>query len=533
MRTVVVGSGVAGCHAALTLLERGHDVELWDVGRDDVPAPFPGVPFHGLKDRLPDAPAHFLGARLQAMVPPAVPELLRYPPSRRFLAGADDALWSFVDGGMAPYASFATGGLANGWGANALAFDDNDMLGWPVSAAEMAAAYRTVFQRVPTAGPADDELAPHLRGVHLSQPPLALSMADEVLLGAYAKRSRSLAQRGVLLGRARMAVVTDPARSEACDYCDRCLWGCPRGSIYNPALTTLAQCAAHRGFSHLRGRHVIAVLAADGRVCGVRFLDLASDTVREEPCDAVFLAAGALGSGAIFLRTLQAVRPDLGPDSEALLDTTVVKVPYVSLRAIGRPERERTFQFNRLILGLVGEHAGWPRYLHAEVLHLTSLMYHPLIERMPFDSRTSTRLFFALKSALGVVTLFFPDRATAGNRQTLVDAGGRWPAVRLDYAETAAKEALVAGTVARVRSALWSLGCVPRGMSRSPIGGGIHYAGTIPMGDGPKRCAADGQSNLLRNLYVADGAAFPALPSKSITMSLAAHATRVTAGARL
>jgi len=53
------------------------------------------------------------------------------------------------------------------------------------------------------------------------------------------------------------------------------------------------------------------------------------------------------------------------------------------------------------------------------------------------------------------------------------------------------------------------------------------------MGAGPKRCNAKGQSNLFANLYIADGAAFPALPSKSITISLAAHATRVALGAQL
>jgi choline dehydrogenase-like flavoprotein len=53
------------------------------------------------------------------------------------------------------------------------------------------------------------------------------------------------------------------------------------------------------------------------------------------------------------------------------------------------------------------------------------------------------------------------------------------------------------------------------------------------MGNGPKRCDAKGRSNLFSNLYIADGAAFPSLPSKSITMSLAAHATRVALGADL
>jgi choline dehydrogenase-like flavoprotein len=53
------------------------------------------------------------------------------------------------------------------------------------------------------------------------------------------------------------------------------------------------------------------------------------------------------------------------------------------------------------------------------------------------------------------------------------------------------------------------------------------------MGTGPKRCDSAGRSNLFPNLYIADGAAFPTLPSKSITMSLAAHATRVASNARL
>jgi choline dehydrogenase-like flavoprotein len=529
----VVGAGVAGCHAALTLLERGHEVDLWDVGRDDAAPTLPGTTLHGLKDALPHPFDHFLGDDLRALVPPAVPELLRYPPSRRFLAASDDPLSGFEADGFHPYASFATGGLANGWGANALAYDDDDLAGWPVSSGEMDAAYRTAFARVPVAGPVDDDLAPHLRGVHPSQPPLALTTADRILLDRYASKREALRERGVVLGHARMAVVTDPAQPRACDRCDRCLWGCPRGAIYNPATSTLAACAAHPGFRHLRGRYVIALPSRDGRITAVRYLDTATDEIREEPCDVVFLAAGALQTGAVFLRTLKAAHPHLPAESDALMDTAVVKVPYVSLRAVGRAPDERAFQFNRLLMGLVGPGSDGPRYLHGEVLHLTSLVYHPLIERMPFDTRTSARLFFALRSALGVVTLFMPDRPTPGNRQVLIEGGARWDAVRLSYRETPAKDADVQRAVATVRAALRTLGCVPRDAARSPSGGGIHYAGTVPMGSGPHRCGTDGLANAFSNLYIADGAAFPTLPSKSITMSLAAHAIRVAGAARL
>ena len=526
-RIVVVGSGVSGAHATLTLLERGHDVELWDVGREEPAFPVQGATFHELKDRLADPIAYFLGADLQALVPPASPELLRYPPSREFLTSREDSLWNLTSDSFFAYGSFAKGGLANGWGANALAFDDNDLAEWPVSFSDMEAAYKTVYERIPVAGPIQDDLTPHLRGVYPSQPSVRLSASDQRLLKTYERRKAKLTKLGVKIGYARLAVVTDPSRADACDYSGRCLWGCPKGSIYNPRLSTLKECETHRGFRYVAGRLVLALRSSGNKIDGIRYLDVATREIREEACDVVFLAAGALQTGAIFLRTLKAARAEAAPQSEGLMDTTVVRIPFVALRSIGQPPDARSFQFNRLIAGIVGESTQWPRYLHAELLHLTSLIYHPLIERMPFDTRTSTKLFFALKPAIGVATLFFPDRITPGNHQRVVDHGGISDKVELHYRKSEDKERFIRHSVARMRSALYRLGCIPRGAVRSPPGAGIHYAGTVPMGNGPKRCDATGRSNLFSNLYIADGAAFPSLPSKSITMSLAAHATRV------
>ena len=261
MRTVVVGGGVSGAHAALTLLERGHDVELWDVGRDEAGFAEPGTGFHEWKTRLADPVAQFLGPDLGALIPPATAELLRYPPSRQFLASPEDPLWSFESDGFSPYASFAKGGLANGWGANALSFDADDIAEWPVSISEMDAAYRTVYQRIRVAGPIDDDLTSHLAGVYPSEPPVRLFDADERLLQSYERRKLKLAKSGIRVGRARMAVMTDASRHNACDYCERCLWGCPKAAIYNPRLTTLAECEANRGFRYMSGRLVLSLLS--------------------------------------------------------------------------------------------------------------------------------------------------------------------------------------------------------------------------------------------------------------------------------
>jgi choline dehydrogenase-like flavoprotein len=533
MRIVVVGSGVSGAHAALTLLERGHDVELWDVGREEKAFPEHGATFHELKSRLSDPITYFLGEDLEALVPPAASELIRPPPSRQFLAHSGDPLWSFTSDTFFPLASFTKGGLANGWGANALAFDENDIAEWPVSFSEMDATYRTACARIPIAGPSDDDLSPHLQGVYPSQRPVRLTASDEQLLRNYAKCSATLRGLGIRLGRARLAVVTDPGRDDACHYCDRCLWGCPRKSIYNPRESTLKDCEARPGFRYLPQRLVLSLRCEETRVTGIRYLDTISSQIREEPCDVVFLAAGALQTGAIFLRTLKRARPELAPETDGLMDKTFVKIPYLNLRSIGQRDDPRSFQFNRLIMGMITETNAWPRYLHCELLNLTGLIYHPLIERIPFDSRLSKKLFFALKSALGAATLFFPDKITPSNRQVLLDSADRWEKIELRYQESEAKEKYIRSAIARVQSALRKLGCLPKGPVRSPPGAAVHYAGTVPMGAGAKRCDGKGRSNLFANLFIADGAAFPSLPSKSLTLSLAAHATRVALNAQL
>ena len=530
---VVVGGGVSAAHAALTLLERGYEVDLWDVGREEVTFPEPAATFHELKRRIARPDTYLLGAELEALIPPAVPELLRYPPARRFLAKPKDPLLNFESDGFAPFASFSKGGLANGWGANALLYDEDDMAEWLVSAADMPPVYRTVCERIPVAAPDADDLSPHLQGLHPTQAPVALTDADRRMYDRYARKRRVLNKEGMVMGLSRLAVVTDPGRPDACDRCDRCLWGCPRDAIYNPHVSTLASCDAYPGYRYVPGRMVLSLVAREGHIKGIRYLDTATGAIREEPCGAVFLAAGALQTGAIFLRTLVRAHPDMSPETDGLMDTAVVKIPFLALEGMGRPADPRAFQFNRLMVGLTGNAPPWPRYLHGELLHLTSLLYHPLIERMPFDSRLSKRLFFTLKSALGVVTLFFPDRIVPGNRQVLADPGSGSDRVRLCYRESADKEAFMRESIGRMRSALWRLGCVPQGAVHSPSGGGIHYAGTVPMGAGPKRCDANGRSNAFSNLYIADGAAFPTLPSKSITLSLAAHATRVARSARI
>jgi hypothetical protein len=81
--------------------------------------------------------------------------------------------------------------------------------------------------------------------------------------------------------------------------------------------------------------------------------------------------------------------------------------------------------------------------------------------------------------------------------------------------------------VARLGKRLRRVACVPARRVLSPLVAGIHCAGTMPVRTGPHRCETTGRANPFRNLWITDGAALPSLLSHSITLSLAAHATRV------
>jgi len=303
----------------------------------------------------------------------------------------------------------------------------------------------------------------------------------------------------------------------------------------------LAECLKHPQFTYKPDRMVLSLEARDGKITGIRYLALDTAQEKTESCDAVFLAAGALQSGGIFLRTLR--RDPAFSDGKiqvgkthSVLDTTVVKIPYIFLRQVGLKQEEEQFQFNRLIIAHRKSRNGdWPMHCHGEVLSLNTLIYHPLIESIPLGSQLAMKTFARLHAALGVVTYFFPDRPVPGNGLSIVEDRDSPTGDRLyiHYKEAEGKQAMIRETVSDTRRALMMLGCLPWQPQIAPAGGGIHYAGTVPMGDGPLCSDPSGRANAYRNLYLCDGAAFPSLPSKSITFNLVANAIRVATLAAL
>lgn len=531
MKFLVVGSGPSGVHFAQTVLDRGHEVLMLDVGHE-APAPvLPDAPFDDLKRRLEDPAAYLLGDDFEAVtLPGGAGEYYGLPPSKAFVL-APAAGVAIRESGFASLSSFAQGGLAEAWTGGVYPFTDGELADYPIGLADLMPHYEEVARRIGVSG-ADDDLAPFFPHHANVQHPLRLDLHSERLLEAYARRRASLNAQGCFAGRSRLAVLSEDHDGRGpCSYLGRCLWGCPRESLYTPSIT-LRLLQQRPGFRYAPASYVShCTWDAARRVTGV-CVQRRNGGEESVQADRVVLAAGALSSARIMLESVRRATGEILV-LPGLMDNQQILLPFVNTRMLGRPSDPRSYQYHQVCLGLSSAD---PRYyVHAQLTTLKTGMAHPVIASLPFDLVTGTRVFRLLRSALGVANVNLHDTRRADCTATL-EPGASGPATLvLTYRPAPDDAEQIARATRRVTAALRAMGClVPPGMAHvRPKGASVHYAGLIPMGksDSPLGATPEGRSTDVQGLYFADGITFPFLPAKNITFTLMANAVRVATAA--
>lgn len=526
----VVGSGASGVHFALTVLRKGGSVRMLDVGRQGRDAVLPDASLDGLKDQLDDPAGYFLGERFEAVHLPGVnDEYYGIPPSKDYVFQHPEG-FGHSGAGFSPLFSFARGGLGEAWTGGCYPLTAAETADFPFPYGDLAPHYGEVARRIGVTGEEDDLSRFMPMHDHL-QAPLRLDGHSETLMQSYGRVRDRLNRGGAYLGRTRVATLSQPLGSRhACDYLGRCLWGCPRGALYTPS-QTLRECLDHPGFEYISGINVSHLKLGPGhRVQAVVGTTTETGATREFPVERVALAAGALLSTRIFLRSMlreAGTRIRLG----GLMDNRQVLVPFVNLRMLGRQFSPESYQYHLLGIGLEGNS---PRdYVHAQITTLKTALVHPVIQRLPLNLAASTYIFRAIHAALGLVNVNFRD--TRRNESYVELSADDESRLSLHYTPDADEPARIKQALGRIRQTLRSLNCVvPPGLAHvRPMGASVHYAGTLPMSRtaAPFTTTEHCQSRDLDNLFVVDGATFPFLPAKNITFTLMANAVRVAEAA--
>ncbi len=526
---VVVGSGASGVAFAARLVAEGRPVVMLDVGRRGPRPQHPDLDLPGLKRELADPHAHFLGTANESLILPVEDEdeYYGFPPDKQHVFSAHDRL-PVSSRGFTPLLSFAAGGLAEAWTGGSYPFNEAELEGWPFGLDELLPRYGAVARDIGISG-ADDDLARFMPVHDGLQAPIELDRHAALLLADYERKRDRLARRNFVMGRARLAVLSeDRGDRRACDRLGRCLWGCPRGSLYTPSIG-LDRLIGRDGFDYRPGHFVERFVADEGgRVRAIVARD-EGGREREIPCDRLVMAAGTLASARIYLASLaaQGLRDvELG----GLMDNRQMLMPFVNLKMLGRRYEAKSYQYHQLAMGL--DLGGAMDYVHGLVTTLKTAMLHPVVQNLPFSMGTSTRFFGEMHTALGLLNVNFSDSPRPENRLALEEGrAGAAPRLLIDYRPTADEPARLRRAATSFRKILRSLGALaPKGMSHlRPMGASVHYAGSLPMTTrGPEDgLDPEGRSRRFDNLWFVDGSGLPTLPAKNLTFTLMANAYRV------
>ncbi|MCX7012517.1 MAG: GMC oxidoreductase [Candidatus Sumerlaeota bacterium] len=515
---IIIGSGVAGVAAALRLADRGIRSTILDVGlQPDPEAPLAGNLYE--IRRRSDAFDWMIGRNFERVASLAdgayaVPAKLASP-RIRYVARDADVYGPLRQANYAAVQSFATGGLANAWGAGLYRFTSEELNGFPIDLSDLTPYYDRLDAEIGISGEADD-LSPFFGAGGFSMPPLRLSKKARRMMDCYRRRRARLNRQGVFLGRSRLGVLSRATGGRpACDYSNLEFWQPELGYIYNPVFTLRR--LIREGWVACRPGLRVRSWSRAGEEIVVHAEDARSQTRVSFPTRLLLLAAGPIGSAKIALESRRDYQTRL-----RLLDNPAFQFPLILPRFIGAALEENCFGLTQL--NCVWRRAAGEAPLQGSILEISSPARSEFFSAFPLAARDNLRFIRHLVPAMLVMQLFLP--ATPENAATLrlgpdgvLDIEGPRPEDPKDLLN------FIAGAM-RKMGALTHRALV----ARPPAGHAIHYAGTLPMSESPSRpyrcdpfCGLCGEPGV----YVADGASFPQLPSKNVSFTVMANAMRV------
>lgn len=517
---VIVGSGAAGAAAALQLARLGLRPLMLDVGiRPGKPVPRAEGNLYEWRRRHDSFDLHigddFRGVGDVLTAANGIAKL--NAPNAAFVVQDAAALNPIDTTDFDPIQSFAFGGLANAWGAGLYRFMDADLAGFPIRAAELD-PYADVLTREIGLSGADDDLTPFFGTAASLLPPLRLSFNAARVLARYQRVRQQLTHRGIFLGRPRVGALSVPYDGRPpVDYSNTEFWQ-EQPYLYTPALT-LQKLIASGQLDYRPGVMVYAWEEAADRVI-LHAVERTSGQAIRVACKAVVLAAGAIGTAKIVLRSAEDYATAL-----PLLENPAVQIPFVLPTSLGRALDTHCFGLTQL--NLIWQQSSYGCMAQGSILEITSPMRAEFYGRFPLAARANLALVREMLPAMLVMQLFFPAAIQPPARLSLQQSGR----LRIDGHPNAIDVRKLAPLLFAMRSlGMWTHRSL---IYKPPTGHAIHYAGTLPMRASPGRyeCYPDGRLTGSQRVYIADSACFSALPAKNMSFGMMCNAMRVAEAA--
>lgn len=510
---LIVGTGPSAVAAAMAFRRIGVPFEVVDAGNDLEPDR------EALADRLSrQEPESWTPDDRRTLFPP--PRTSANGVEKRLAFGSDfpyraPAALDLRSENCVVDVSHGFGGFGNVWGAATLPFADNDLVRWPIRAADLLPSYRHVSRYMPMSGTVDD-LEPVFPSFNRPGPGLRPSLQIQDLSRAFRLSRTALRDGGVRVGRSRVAV-DSTGGPQTCRYCGHCLDGCAYGSIFNPRL--LWKTLERDGVRIRRGLHALEFRE---RPEGVDLVVLDQKTGQSRVLQArrLYLGTGAVNSTRILARSLR-----LAGKPIALKDSQYFFFPLLLYR---KARETPTFTLAELFLELLNP-AISPHFIHFQLYGLNSIFQQTLRAMVPALLRRRLLLEQVEKRFI-LFQGFLHSEHSGGLELTLESSTEMTDRVTLRGIGNPASLPVARAAQRLLRSLLIPHGLVPPFyLKMVPLGRSFHMGGSFPMGgsDAVFRSDRQGRPAGLGSVHLLDAATFPSIPATTITFSIMANADRI------
>lgn len=412
--------------------------------------------------------------------------------------------------------SLASGGLTNAWGAGISTYTSEELKNFPEAARDLSQEYAIVAQRIGVSGGSNDDVSSKLGLSSPVQPPHALHPMGQYLQEQYTRHRSKLTTQGFAMGRARLAVLTEPFENRLeCNRSGMCLWGCKREAVYS-ARHDLELLKRRPNVIHLSGTMVESIRRLQNG-WALDVLELRTRNRRSIHAPRVVLAAGTIATSKLALALLQHY------DKPVRLHSNPTAAFALFFPSLLGSELAQTASLAHHTFTLQSQ----PDYDSSGFLFPTlGIPMSEFATRTPFGLRSSIGVLAWLLPAMTIGNIFFDSRLS--NHKLKLKSDGTLE-ITGGFHESFQGQRINAGKkLSRAFRTMRSF-VMPGSFNAGTPGSDVHYAGTFPMSDTtePLKTSGIGELPGLHGIHLVDGAILPVLPGKPHTFTIMANATRI------
>ena len=511
---IIVGSGPSGVSAAFPLVRSGLKVLMVDGGqKPNALAPdddYLSARMHG------SAQAEWmLGKNFHALHPQAfrIPKL-RVPTHeyvfKDFLRANRIQSENFTAVG-----SLATGGLSNAWGCGVARLSPQECRQFPFPYDEIQSSYEHIAKRIGVSGAIADDLSAYFGLDQWAQPPIMMDRLHTHLNQRYLQKKKQLAHQPFLLGRTRMAVLSESLEGrEACQQLANCFWGCRNKSLYN-ASDELTALNRYPNLTHLQG-FIVEQIAARQSLWVIEGTVQSTQEKSRISARKIILALGTLASTSLVVRALKLTTSlSLYSNPNAVFLLWLPRLLNNTYQpSLSGAQLSFTLKLNEALTAL------------GSTFPANTIPSSEFLSHLPLRRSIGIDLLKTLVNAFLIGNVMLPSSLS---KTTLsLKANGTVLIQGAYHPETDEYMWILQKQLRRIFLTMGAI-MLPRSFKIGAIGSDLHYVGTLPMRKMPDRGETGpyGEVHGLEGVYVVDGACLPIVTEKFHTLTMMANADRI------